>query len=434
MAVIQESALHEHIISGEVPKLVESIISLALDSRASDIHLEPNETAVRLRYRVDGKLRNIVEYPANLHSAVVSRVKIMSNLRIDESRIPQDGRTQVTSKDGRAMDLRVSTLPTVHGEKIVMRLQDKSREIPTLKTLGISGQNLEKLEKAIREPNGIVLTTGPTGSGKTTTLYSCLNIINEPEVNIMTIEDPVEIEMLGLNQSQVKPDIGYSFASGLRTALRQDPDIIMVGEIRDKETVQIAIEASLTGHLVLSTLHTNSAATTITRILDMGVPAFLLSATLNVIIAQRLVRRICENCKKEVPVDDSTARKLKVGIDGMNSKAKAALPGGGAMPKVCHVGSGCESCGGTGYTGRVGLYEVMTISNGIKQAMIDGKSNLEIEKKAVEEGMITLEQDGIRNILEGVTTAEEVYAVARTEDDVFEDIPNETPTDNPPKQ
>jgi len=408
------TGLQNAIIASNVPQIVMYLISYALDLGSSDIHIEPEERTVRIRYRVDGVLRQIVEYPPNLHAAVVSRIKIMSNLKIDETRIPQDGRTQVTTRDGREMDLRVSTLPTVNGEKIVMRLQDKSRDIPTLEELGISNHNLNIIKKAIAAPNGVVLTTGPTGSGKTTTLYSCLSILNTSDVNIMTIEDPVEIQMNGLNQSQVHPDIGYSFATGLRSALRQDPDIIMVGEIRDKETVEVAVEAALTGHLVLSTLHTNSAAATITRILDMGIPAFLITAVLNAIVAQRLVRRICEHCKAAAELTPEVEKQLKKAIDGMNPEEKKNIGADTSDFKMnVYHGTGCDACGGSGYKGRIGIYEIMEMNNELKEMILGGASTVKIEAEAVKTGMKTLEHDGIERILEGLTTPEEVYNVAR---------------------
>lgn len=283
-----------------VQKVCDLMISAAAGMGASDIHIEPLSNLVRLRYRIDGEMREMLEYQSFFHQQVVARFKILANMKIDESRMPQDGRIS-TTLENRPMDLRVSTLPTVNGEKIVMRIVDKSKRVPELDKLGIEGRNRVILDRAIEAPNGIVLTSGPTGSGKSTTLYSCLTNLNTPDVNIMTLEDPVENTIDGVNQAQVHPDIGFNFASGLRTALRQDPDIIMVGEIRDKETISIAIEASLTGHLVLSTIHTNSAAETITRILNMGISAFLLPASVNAIIAQRLIRRLCPHCRKAIP-------------------------------------------------------------------------------------------------------------------------------------
>lgn len=419
MAAIAEKllGLQNAIIGTNVPQLVQYIISYALELGTSDIHIEPQETTVQLRYRIDGALQLIVEYPVSLHSAVVSRIKIMSNLKIDETRVPQDGRASVTTKDGRDMDLRVSTLPTVNGEKVVMRLQDKSRTIPTLEQLGIEGRNKEVILRSINAPNGVVLTTGPTGSGKTTTLYSCLNLLNQTDVNIMTIEDPVEIQMPGLNQTQTHHDIGYTFATGLRAALRQDPDIIMVGEIRDKETADIALEASLTGHLVLSTLHTNSAVATLTRLLDMDVPDYLLVATINCIIAQRLARRICPHCKTEAEMTPAIEAKLRKAISTMNEKERAAagLADENAPLKIYH-GTGCEKCNGLGYKGRVGFYEVMEMNNALRELIIKKESSVKIEEAAVSFGMKTLEHDGVLKVLEGITTPEEVYAVAQHQD------------------
>ncbi len=422
--------LQNAIIASNVPQIVTYMISYALDRGSSDIHIEPAEHVIRLRYRVDGVLSRIMEYPPNLHSAIVARIKIMSNLKIDETRIPQDGRTQVTTKEGRNMDLRVSTLPTVNGEKIVMRIQDKSRKIPNLEQLGIENHNLKALKNAIEEPNGIVLTTGPTGSGKTTTLYSCLDILNTPEVNIMTIEDPVEIQMDGLNQSQTHAAIGYSFANGLRTALRQDPDIIMVGEIRDRETINTAIEAALTGHLVLSTIHTNSAVATITRIINMGVPAFLITATLNAIIAQRLVRRICEKCKTEDILTPEVEHRLDETIKTMNPEERKSI--GLEEDKFIlktYKGNGCTECDGTGYKGRIGIYEIMEMNDAIKNLILKGASNLEIEKTAIANGMQTLEHAGLHLILKGITSPEEVYSVATHKEE--EESKKESSSDAP---
>lgn len=405
--------LQEAILAGNIPQMVLGIISYALDTRASDIHIEPEERIIRLRYRVDGSLRQIVEYPHNIHPAVVSRIKIMSNLKIDEQRIPQDGRATVTTRDNREMDLRVSTLPTVRGEKVVMRMQDKSRKIPDLPQLGLQGTSLKFLEGALDLPNGIILTTGPTGSGKTTTLYSALSRLNQIDVNIMTIEDPVEIQMDGLNQSQVHPDIEYTFASGLRTALRQDPDIIMVGEIRDHETINIAIEASLTGHLVLSTIHTNSAVETLTRILNMGIPPFLLAAAMELIIAQRLVRKLCEKCKKVTAPDPEILEIAKTALGKVKSTDEIDKS---VMDKLEFWGPGdgnCEECEGIGYKGRLGLYEVMKMNNQIRKLITDQATSLEIEKVAIESGMITLEQMGIIKALKGETSLDEVYQVAK---------------------
>lgn len=403
--------LRDAILAANVPQLVMIGISLALDMRSSDIHMEPAETRVRMRFRVDGVLQQIVEYPTNLHPAVVSRIKIMSNLKIDEQRIPQDGRTEVTTKEGRDMDLRVSTIPTVNGEKVVMRIQDKSRSIPDLPELGITGRALKNIEEALKTPNGIILNTGPTGSGKTTTLYSALMRLNQIGVNILTIEDPVEIQIDGLNQSQVYPAIQYTFASGMRSTLRQDPDIIMVGEIRDEETAGTAIEAALTGHLVLSTLHTNSAVETITRILNMGIAPYLLSSTLELVIAQRLVRKICEHCKEEVNVNEETKEGLKLVLSKANLEGEIdpAL----LQNMKFYSGKGCEKCNKTGFHGRVGLYEVLRVDNQVRKAIFDKLSTLEVHDIALKQGMLTLEQAGIIRALEGITSIDEVYRVSK---------------------
>lgn len=405
--------LQEAILAGNVPQIVLATISSALDMRSSDIHIEPEKSTTRIRYRVDGVLRRVVEYPPNMHPAVVSRIKIMSNLKIDEQRIPQDGRTAVTTKDGREMDLRVSTFPTVNGEKIVMRIQDKSRKIPTLEELGIAGNSMKYLKKGLEAPNGVILTSGPTGSGKTTTLYSCMSILNTPEVNILTIEDPVEIQMEGLNQSQVHSDINYTFATGLRTALRQDPDIIMVGEIRDRETIDVAIESALTGHLVFSTIHTNSAVETLTRIGNMGIPAYLMTSTVNLIIAQRLVRKICANCKQEMQIEPELFERVKRAFATLHSEEAATIDPAVLQGLKFYQGKGCDACGGSGYFGRVGIYEVMWMNNKIRKMILDNASTIDIEKTAMETGMVTLEQAGAIKALLGQTTIEEVYSVAR---------------------
>lgn len=406
--------LQEAILAGNVPQIVLATISNALDMRASDIHIEPERSTTRVRYRVDGVLRRIVEYPTNMHPAVVSRIKIMSNLKIDEQRIPQDGRTAVTTKDNREMDLRVSSFPTVNGEKVVMRIQDKTRKIPTLEELGLEGNSMKCIKKGLDMPNGVILTTGPTGSGKTTTLYSCMSILNTPDVNILTIEDPVEIQMEGLNQSQVHPEINYTFATGLRTALRQDPDIIMVGEIRDRETMDVAIESSLTGHLVFSTIHTNSAVETLTRISNMGIPPFLMAATVNLIIAQRLVRKICVTCKQEMSVTPELMDRVQRALKFLHPDEAKNID----VNLIIHglkffEGKGCDQCGGSGYLGRLGIFEVMFMNNRLRRLILDEAPTMEIEKAAMETGMVGLEQAGILKALKGETTLEEVYSVAR---------------------
>lgn len=408
-------ALQDAIVGGNIPQLVMNAVSYAIDLRSSDIHIEPLQNTVQIRYRVDGSLRRIVEYPPNIHPAVVSRIKIMSNLKIDEQRVPQDGRAQVTTQEGRELDLRVSSLPTVNGEKMVMRIQDKSHEIPTFEKLGIQGNSLKYFTQALNLPNGVLLTTGPTGSGKTTTLYAALQVLNKPDVNIMTIEDPVEIQLDGLNQSQVHPDIDYTFAFGLRTALRQDPDIIMVGEIRDRETVDVAVEASLTGHLVLSTIHTNSAVETVTRILNMGIPAFLMTATINAIMAQRLVRRLCEKCKKPTPADEQTLELVKTALSHLHPEEPQDPAKIAALQFYGTGGVDCEQCNGVGYFGRVGLFEVLKMNNSIRELILKNASSMDIQLAAMKTGMVTLEQAGILKALDGITSLEEVYSVARPE-------------------
>lgn len=409
--------LKEEIYKGDnAQQICNLIISAAVSVRSSDIHIEPLSNYVRIRYRVDGVLDEILEYQQFLHPQVVARYKILANLKIDESRMPQDGRISVTI-DEKPLDLRVSTLPTVSGEKIVMRIVDKSKKIPDLSVLGIEGQNGEILKRAIALPNGIILTSGPTGSGKSTTLYSCLTRLNKSDVNIMTLEDPVENVIDGVNQSQMFPDIGYNFASGLRTALRQDPDIIMVGEIRDRETINIAIEASLTGHLVLSTIHTNSAAETITRILNMGIPAFLLPASMNAIIAQRLIRRLCPHCRKAIPADKLETRMQASVRKAIARTNKSELTSRVSMEilqnPVFYEPMGCDECGNTGYSGRVGIYEIMEIGPEIKKLILENASGVQINETAIDAGMISLEQDGIMKALNGLTSLDEVYAAAK---------------------
>ncbi|NDK10071.1 type II/IV secretion system protein [Candidatus Gracilibacteria bacterium] len=404
-----------------VQKICDLIIATGVLGNASDIHVEPLSSYVRLRYRIDGELREILEYQSFLHTGIIARFKILSELKIDESRVPQDGRISKTI-DSKPLDLRVSTLPTVHGEKIVMRIVDKSKKIPELGQLGIEGKNLKLLIKAIDLPNGVILTSGPTGSGKSTTLYSILTILNKPDINIMTLEDPVENQVDGISQSQVKPQIGYTFANGLRTALRQDPDIIMVGEMRDKETVDIAIEASLTGHLVLSTIHTNNASETITRILNMGVQPFLIPASLNIVIAQRLIKKLCPECKQEMSISEIDKITLKNIKNSLSITPKDELQARVSeetlkSPKFFKA-VGCPACENNGYKGRVGIYEMLEITPGVKDMILKGESAFNINRQAVLDGMISLEQDGIIKALQGETTLEEVYKASKTQNEI----------------
>ncbi len=381
-----------------VIKLVNVILMSAISKGASDIHIEPYEKEYRVRYRIDGILYNIMAPPLKMRDAITSRIKIMSKLDIAEKRLPQDGRIKIRFSDNgqtKDIDFRVSCLPTLFGEKIVMRLLDKGKLMLDMTKLGFEQESLKKLETQIMKPWGMVLVTGPTGSGKTNTLYSSISKVNTPETNIMTAEDPVEFNLLGVNQVQVRESIGLNFAAALRSFLRQDPNIILVGEIRDFETAEIAVKAALTGHLVLSTLHTNDAPSTINRLMNMGIEPFLVASSLNLVCAQRLVRRVCVNCK----VDEETPTNALEQIGFTPDLAKTVKP---------KRGTGCDKCNKTGYKGRVGLYEVMEITDELRELILVGASALELRRKAIEEGMITLRGSGLRKITEGVTTIEEV--------------------------
>ncbi len=388
------SALAAQIDSGPVVKYVNFLLKKVVAEKASDLHIEPFDKDIRVRMRVDGVLHNFQPPPWRLHKAVVSRLKVMSNLKIQEKRKPQDGRFQAQLM-GRKVDFRIATVPTVYGEKVGIRVLDKESIVFDLRKLGFEEKALEDTFKAIKRPHGIILLTGPTGSGKTTTLYSILKEVNNIDINVSTAEDPVEYTLFGVNQLQVREEIGLTFVEALKSFLRQDPDVIMVGEIRDKATTDIAIRSALTGHLVLSTVHTNSASATVTRLLNMGVAPFLLASTLELIISQRLVRSICSKCK--TPLDISDEEILKLGFD------PAKFAGG----KIFH-GTGCDNCRKTGYRGRVGLFEVMPVNAGIRKMMIEGATADDIEIKAHEYGMSTLRDEGIKKILAGVTTLDEV--------------------------
>ncbi len=400
-----------------IQKACDHMILAAVLWWSSDIHLEPLTSYVRLRYRMDGELREILEYQNFLHSGIVARFKIMSDLKIDESRVPQDWRISTTI-DWKSLDLRVSTLPTVHWEKVVMRIVDKSKKIPKLLDLWIDWKNLDIIQKAISLPNWVILTSWPTWSGKSTTLYSALTDLNKENVNIMTLEDPVENQVDWLNQSQVKPDIWYTFAYWLRTALRQDPDIIMVWEMRDKETVDIAIEASLTWHLVLSTIHTNNAAETITRILNMGVQPFLIPASVNAIIAQRLIKRLCPQCKKPHPMSEiwkDTLANIKNAINLTDRDELTLRVWDKLKSPVFYKAVWCEACDNIWYKWRVWIYEVLEITPWVKEMILSWQSAYNINKQAIKDGMISLEQDGIMKALNWLTSLEEVYRVAKTQ-------------------
>jgi type IV pilus assembly protein PilB len=385
---------------GEAPviRLVNLMLMSAIQKGASDIHIEPYEKEFRVRFRIDGILYNVMAPPMKFRDAITSRLKIMSKLDIAEKRLPQDGRIKIRFADNgvtKEIDFRVSCLPTLFGEKIVLRLLDKDKLMLDMTKLGFESDSLRKLELAISKPWGMVLVTGPTGSGKTNTLYSSIAKINTAETNIMTAEDPVEFNLVGVNQVQVRENIGLNFAAALRSFLRQDPNIILVGEIRDFETAEIAVKAALTGHLVLSTLHTNDAPSTINRLMNMGIEPFLVASSVNLICAQRLVRRICSNCKSEHP-------------HAPQALVEAGFTAEEAQRVVPQKGKGCDKCNNTGYKGRVGLYEVMEISEELRELILVGASGLELRRKAVDEGMITLRRSGLHKVIEGVTTIEEV--------------------------
>lgn len=395
--------LGEVIREAPIAKIVSTLLEFAIRSRASDIHIEPWEDRTRVRYRIDGILQEKLILPKKVHDALVSRIKILSDMKIDEKRIPQDGRFSFKA-DGQEIDLRVSTLPTVHGEKIVMRLLRKSGGVPTLPELGLRGRALKDLQDAILRPHGIIIVCGPTGSGKTTTLYSVLSQINTTRVNIVTIEDPVEYEIVGVNQVQINPQAGLTFATGLRAFLRQDPNIIMVGEIRDKETTELAIQASLTGHLVFSTLHTKSAAQALPRLLDMGAEPFLLASSMTCIVAQRICRRVCQECKEEFDPSSEAISNIKEVLGSLYPKDK----------KIRLVrGKGCENCNNTGFYGRIGIFEVLPVTEKIGKLILERAPAIEIENQAKEEGMITMKQDGYLKVIEQITTIEEVLRVAQ---------------------
>ncbi len=395
----------EIIREAPVSNIVDQLLEYAIKSRASDIHIEPQEDRTRVRYRIDGILQEKILLPKGVHDALISRIKILSVLKIDEKRLPQDGRFTFTFGQSE-VDLRISVVPTVHGEKVVMRLLPKSAGAPTLLELGLRGVSLKALEGQLLRTHGIILLCGPTGSGKTTTLYSILSKISTTKVNILTIEDPVEYQIPGVNQVQVNQTIGLTFAAALRSFLRQDPNIIMVGEIRDAETAELAIQAALTGHQVFSTVHTNQAAGTPPRLLDMGIEPFLLTSALNCVVGQRVVRKICPHCKIEFNAPAEVIENLKQILGKFIPQAQ---PGAFKLYK----GKGCKFCGNTGYLGRVGIYEVLVITSEIAKLILEHASSSAIEEAGVSEGMITMKQDGYLKVLEGVTTLEEVLRVAQ---------------------
>lgn len=449
-----------------IAKAINIILEYAVKSRASDIHIEPREGYVHIRFRIDGILRDTMSLPKQILSSLVSRIKILANMKIDEHRIPQDGRIKLEVA-GKKIAIRVSTLPIMDGEKVVMRLLDEGAKALTLEELGFKGAALETIKRNLKRPHGMILVTGPTGSGKSTTLYSILSNLNTIGVNISTIEDPVEYRIQGVNQTQVNPKIGMTFASGLRALLRQDPDIIMIGEIRDTETAEMAVHAALTGHIVLSTLHTNNASGALPRLLDMGVEPFLIASTINCVIAQRLVRKICPSCKEAyIPSEESIEEiKKEFGITAkmflgkQGKKEKEYKTTSGAERKIMPLheislekksildqiaedptilnrgiedsekrkrerayhtlnftfyrGKGCNKCENTGYSGRMGIFEVLDVTQDISNMVIDNSSSEEIQEKAIENGMLTMQQDGFLKALEGLTTIEEILRVTK---------------------
>lgn len=380
-------------------KLLNLLLTGAVKDRASDIHIEPYQGNVRVRYRIDGILYDILSLPRKIHSPLVSRVKVMASLNIAEKRLPQDGRIEIRIAD-RSVDIRVSTIPTSFGERVVLRLLDKTSSVLKLSDLGMDEQKVNQFNSLIKSPYGIILVTGPTGSGKTTTLYAALSSINSPEVNIITIEDPVEYQIEGIGQIQVNPKIDLTFAQGLRSIVRQDPDVILIGEVRDRETAEIAIQSSLTGHLVFSTLHTNDAASAVTRLIDMGIEPYLVTSSVIAIIAQRLVRVLCPKCKEPYIPDEESLRNL-----GLDPKALGET--------VFYRKTGCAACMNTGYRGRTAIFEILILDDAIKRTILKTSDSNQIQDEAVRRGMATLLANGAEKVLEGTTTIEEVFRVTR---------------------
>jgi type IV pilus assembly protein PilB len=385
-----------------VIRFVDLLLSQAVKSRASDIHIEPQEHSMMIRMRIDGVLRDMVPPARRMQAAIIARIKILSEMDIAERRLPQDGRFKMKAS-GRDVDVRVSVIPTIYGEKVVMRILDASAASHDLNQLGFGAELLEEFKAILSQPHGIIVVTGPTGSGKSTTLYSALNYLRDPTKNITTVEDPVEYRLAGINQIQVKPEINLDFAVCLRAILRQDPDIVLIGEIRDKETVEIAIKASLTGHLVLSTFHTNDAPSAISRFVYMGIEPYLLASTLNLVVAQRLVRKICDRCKEPLELSEEVLKRLKIDAE----RAKDA---------VFYHGKGCKACGGTGYFGRLPVFEFLVMDNDIREAIITGVSESQIRAMSRQKGYGGLLESGVSNVLQGLTTAEEVLSTTFAED------------------
>ncbi len=407
-------------MAGEIPviRVVDTLLEYAVFEKASDIHIEPQENSVVVRYRIDGVLHDVMTLPKVIQAAIVARVKVLTNLKIDEHRLPQDGRFKI-EKNGYKFSLRVSTIPIFDGEKVVIRLLDESTKAASLEDLGFEQKPYDTITRNIKKPHGMLLVTGPTGSGKSTTLYTVLTMLNTKNVNISTIEDPVEYRIVGANQMQVNPKIGLTFAMGLRSLLRQDPNIIMIGEIRDKETAEEAVHAAMTGHIVFSTLHTNNAASALPRLLDIGIEPYLIASTVNAVLAQRLVRVVCKDCQVPVKIDD-------VLIDDLSKlfhldKLLPVLIEVGAVPQKTkslkelnfYKGQGCDKCNNTGYKGRVGIHEVLEVTPAVEQMIMEHKSSQEIQDQAEKEGMILIWEDGFIKAIRGITTVEEILRVSK---------------------
>ena len=426
--------LQNAITQSDIPKIFASLNTLGTEFGASDIHIEPYETYCRIRIRIDGVMQELTQYPKTIHDNIIAKFKIESwQMRPDEKRVPQDARVSTITLTNKEIDLRANTLPTVWWEKLVMRIVDKSKTTPPLDALGIEWTNKVILDRNLSYPHGVILTTGPTGSGKTTTLYACLNQLNQTGVNILTYEDPVENRIDWLNQSQVRSDIGFTFAQGLRGSLRQDPDIVMVGEIRDRETLDTAMEAAMTGHLVFSTIHTNSSVETITRVMNLWAKSYQICGTFNLVMAQRLCRKVCDQCSTlETLHEESDLHHLscaRASLAGMDAKAlehELVLRGitadqwkqfeAGSVAKGTGQksdGTACEACNGEGYHGRVGIYETMEYTDDIKNLLLQGKTAFEVEKFALDAGMINLERDGIFKLIKGQTTLSEIYRIVK---------------------
>lgn len=404
-AVGQES----NIANAPISKMVAVILRYAVDGNASDVHIEPGDDATRVRYRVDGTLHTSLKLPKGVHSALVARIKVLANLKLDETRLPQDGRFRMVI-DHRSIDFRVSTFPLIGNEKVVLRILDRMGNMSSLKELGFRERDIQVMNAYSNVPNGMILVTGPTGSGKSTTLYALLQMLNTDERNIVTLEDPIEYYISGIAQAQVNPDIGFTFAKGLRSILRQDPNVIMVGEIRDQETAELAIHSALTGHLLLSTLHTNDAAGALPRLIDMGVEPFLISSALSIVAAQRLVRRICESCVQQVTLPVPLESQVVFAVQDI---PKNAFPEGTTLdlPLKMYKGAGCQKCERTGYKGRVAIVEILVINDRMKEMIVNGEINSTAAMQVAikEQGMISLRQDGILKALQGLTTIEEVW-------------------------